>query len=162
MNKPIESMALPAPENNYQREHVLILLNNFKRWTDRDLMAEYEFSMDTLGEQVFNADFYLLSHDRSANPILTYGNQQALDLWEVSWAELTTMYSQATAKPIDRQARAAMMEQVKRHNYLDGYSGVRISKTGKEFKILDGVIWNLFRDNGEAYGQAAWFRSIER
>ncbi|WP_309741266.1 MEKHLA domain-containing protein, partial [Chamaesiphon sp. OTE_20_metabat_361] len=102
MNKPIESMALPAPENNYQQEHVLILLNNFKRWTSRDLMPEYGLAIETLGEQVFNADFYLLSHDRSADPILTYGNQRVLDLWEVSWAELTNMHSQATAKPVDR------------------------------------------------------------
>jgi MEKHLA domain len=162
MHKPLESMALPAPENNYQQEHVLILLNNFKRWTSRDLMAEYGLSIETLGEQVFNADFYLLSHDRSADPILTYGNKQVLDLWEVSWAELTMMHSHDTAKPVDRLARAAMMDRVKRYNYVDGYSGIRISKTGKEFKILDGVIWNLFRDNGEAYGQAAWFKSIER
>ena len=78
-------------------------------------MAEYGFSIETLGEQVFNGDFYLLSHDLSANPILTYGNQKVLDLWEVSWAELTTMHSQETAKPVDRLARAAMMDRVKLH-----------------------------------------------
>jgi MEKHLA domain len=137
------------------------MLEQLKKWTGYDPIAEYGFAFDTLGEQVFKADFYILSHDRSADPILTYGNNRVLELWEVDWEELTKMHSKDTAKSVDRQDRSVMMAQVKRDNYLSGYSGMRVSKTGKEFKILDGVIWNMFADNGDFYGQAAWFRSIE-
>ena len=154
-------LTIPSAENNYHHEHVLLLLKNLQRWTGCDLIQQYGFSLDKLGEQVFNADFYLLSHDRTADPILTYGNRQVLSQWEVSWAELTAMHSRETAKPIDRSARAAMMERVKVDNYLQGYSGVRISKTGKEFTISDGIVWNVFRDNGDFYGQAAWFRQVQ-
>jgi MEKHLA domain len=156
------TLALPTFANNYHQEHVLMMLENLQRWTGYDLMKEYGFSLDTLGAEVFNADFYILSHNNATDPILNYGNKQVLDLWEVSWEELTTMHSKDTTKPVDRQARSVMMEQAKIHNYVNGYSGVRVSKTGKEFKILDGTIWNLFVNNDEPYGQAAWFRSVDR
>ncbi|WP_310481033.1 MEKHLA domain-containing protein [Chamaesiphon sp. VAR_48_metabat_403] len=152
----------PAPENNYHQEHVVIMLKNLHRWTGCDLIQEYGFSLAKLGQQVFEADFYILSHDNTTDPILTYGNQRVLDLWEVSWAELTTMHSSTTAKLVDRSARAAMMERVKIHNYLDNYNGIRVSKTGTEFQIVDGTIWNLFIDKVDFYGQAAWFKSIKK
>ena len=138
-----------------------MMLDRLKRWTNHDLIEKYGFSLDTLGEQVFNANFYILSHDHSTDPILTYGNDRVLRQWEVSWSELTAMYSSETAKPVDRSARLAIMAQVKVNNYISGYSGIRISKTGQEFKILDATIWNLFEDNGNPCGQAAWFELVE-
>jgi hypothetical protein len=159
MTAPI--LSIPDRSNDYHREHILIMLENLKRWTNYDLIQEYGFSLETLGEQVFNAGFYLLSHNTAMDPVLTYGNQQVLDRWEVSWQELTAMHSSDTAKPIDRSQRAALMAQVKLHNYISGYSGVRVSKTGKEFQILDGIVWNLFLNDGSFYGQAAWFKSVQ-
>lgn len=155
------TLSIPSSSNDYHREHVLIMLENLKRWTNYDLIAEYGFSLETLGVQIFNADFYLLSHDTAADPILTYGNQQVLNQWEVSWAELTTMHSRETAKPIDQAERSILMAQVKADNYISGYSGIRVSKTGKEFQISDGIVWNLFTKNGDFYGQAAWFKSVK-
>jgi MEKHLA domain len=155
------TLEFPAPENNYQQEHVLIMLENLKRSTGQDLIKKYGFLLDTLGEQIFHANFYILSHNHAADPILTYGNDRVLKQWEVSWAELTTMYSRDTAKPVDRSARLAIMEQVNLNNYISNYSGVRVSKTGKEFKILDATVWNLFDNDGSSYGQAAWFELVE-
>jgi hypothetical protein len=118
MTEPI--LSSPDPRNDYHRAHILIMLENLKRWTNYDLIEEYGFSLDTLGQQVFNADFYLLSHNTAADPVLTYGNQQVLDRWEVSWQELTVMRSSDTAKPADRSQRSNLMAQVKVHNYLSG------------------------------------------
>jgi MEKHLA domain len=151
----------PESSNNYHREHILIMLENLKRWTNYDLIKEYGFSLEKLGEQVFNADFYLLSHNTATDPVLTYGNQQVLKRWEMSWQELIAMHSRDTAKPVDRSQRSKLMAQVKANNYVRGYSGTRISKTGKEFQILDGIVWNLFLNDGSFYGQAAWFKSVQ-
>jgi hypothetical protein len=155
------TLSLPCIDNNYHTEHISIMLENLKKWTGYDLIEEYGFSLDTLGEQVFNADFYILSHDLAVDPILNYGNNRVLELWEVSWEELTNMHSRDTAKSVDRAERTAIIEQVKAHNYISKYNGLRVSKTGKEFKILDTIIWNLFTSNGDFYGQAAWFKSVE-
>ena len=155
------SLSSSESSNDYHREHIVIMLDNLKRWTNYDLIKEYGFSLDRLGEQVFNADFYLLSHNTATDPVLTYGNQQVLDRWEISWQELISMRSSDTAKSIDRSQRSMLMAQVKQHNYISGYSGVRVSKTGKEFQILDAIIWNLFLTDGSFYGQAAWFKSVK-
>ncbi len=159
----MNEMILSSPDssNDYHREHILIMLDNLKRWTNYDLIKEYGFSRETVGEQVFHADFYLLSHNTAIDPVLTYGNQQVLARWELSWQELTAMRSRDTAKPVDQSARSKLMMQVKANNYVNGYSGTRISKTGKEFQILDGIIWNLFLNDGSLYGQAAWFKSVQ-
>jgi MEKHLA domain len=154
------NLLIPSPQNNYHQEHVSMMLENLRRWTSYDLIEEYGLDVDRLGEEVFNADFYILSHDRSMDPILNYGNSRVLELWEVSWEELTSMYSRDTAKPVDRADRSSLMDRVKKDNYISGYDGIRVSKTGAEFKILDVTIWNLFLDNGDSYGQAAWFKSI--
>ena len=158
----IRSIPPPDASNNYYRDHLSIVLENLKRWTSYDLIEEYGFSEETLGEQVFNADFYILSHDCTADPILNYGNDRVLKLWETSWAQLTTMHSQDTAKPVERATRLAAMERVKLQNYISGYSGMRISKTGTEFEILDVTIWNLFTRNSDPYGQAAWFKKYRQ
>ena len=160
MSKP--TCSPPTASNNYYCDHLEIVLENLTRWTGYDLIADYGFARETLGQQIFAANFYLLSQNHADDPILNYGNDRVLQLWEVSWDELTNMRSQDTAKPVDRSTRLAMMERVKSQNYLSGYSGIRISKTGKEFKILDVTIWNVFARNGEPYGQAAWFKNIDR
>jgi hypothetical protein len=154
-------LSLPSASNSYHQEHVVMMLENLKKWTGYDLIQEYGFSLETIGKQVFNADFYILSHDRAADPILNYANQRVLDLWEVSWTELTSMYSRDTAKSTDQDARSAIMAIVKVQNYINGYSGTRISKTGTEFNILDGTVWNLYNSNDDFWGQAAWFKQVE-
>jgi MEKHLA domain len=155
------TLIIPSPANDYQSEHLLILLENLQRFTGLDLIREYGFSLDRLGEQIFNAEFYLLSHNCAADPVLNYGNRRVLELWEVSWAELTKMHSSETAKSRDRASRSAIMQQVAAQNYVRGYSGVRVSKTGREFRILDVTIWNSFTSDGKSYGQAAWFKTYE-
>jgi MEKHLA domain len=155
------TLTIPNPGNDYYREHLLVILENLQQFVGVDLIREYGFSVDKLGEQIFDADFYLLSHNCAADPILNYGNHRVLELWEISWTELTKMHSRETAKSSDRASRSAIMQQVAAQNYVRGYSGVRVSKTGREFRILDVTIWNLFTRDGKFYGQAAWFKNYE-
>jgi len=43
------------------------------------------------------------------------------------------------------------------HGFIDDYSGVRISKSGRRFRILRATVWNLIKEGGEPCGQAATF-----
>jgi hypothetical protein len=159
MTAPI--LPLPSSDNSYHKDHVLLMLDNLKRWTSYDLVQDAGFSQENLGEQIFNSNLYILSHNGAPDPILNYGNKKVLELWEVSWEELTSMYARNTAKLDDQQAREDMMRKAKEQNYVSNYNGIRISKTGREFRILEGTIWNLFTNNGNPYGQAAWFKKVE-
>ena len=92
-----------------------------------------------------------------ADPVLNYGNHAALTLWEMSWEEFTGTPSRLTAEPPNREERARLLETVTRRGFIDDYSGVRISKTGRRFRIARATVWNLLTEDGQPCGQAAMF-----
>jgi hypothetical protein len=106
---------------------------------------------------LFHASFVLLSHNRALDPILTYGNLKALELFELSWEELTAMTSRLTAEAPNRDERARLLARVAAEGYIGDYSGVRVSSKGKRFRIERATVWNLIDDRGEIRGQAARF-----
>lgn len=88
---------------------------------------------------------------------MNYGNRAALALWEMSWEELTRTPSRLTAEAPNREARAKLLEAVARRGFIDDYSGVRISKTGRRFRIARATVWNLLTGDNQPCGQAAMF-----
>ena len=102
-----------------------------------------------------------MSHGNEPDPILNYGNAAALALWELSWAELTRTPSRLTAEAPNRNERARLLEAVTRRGFIDDYSGVRISKTGRRFRIARATVWNLLTAAGQPCGQAAKFDQWE-
>ncbi len=99
----------------------------------------------------------LVSHGTEPDPILNYGNRRAQELWELTWEELTRMPSRLTAEAPNREERARLLNQVTRFGFIDNYSGVRISKTGRRFRISQAVVWNLLDEKQMRSGQAAAF-----
>lgn len=136
--------------------HTQLLARSYKKWTGRDLLPG-DFSPEELAAGIFNASFVVVSHGTQADPVLNYGNRAALELWEMSWAQFTRTPSRLTAEAAKREARAKVMEVVTRQGFFDGYSGIRVSKTGRRFEILGATIWNLISDTGQLQGQAATF-----
>jgi hypothetical protein len=67
------------------------------------------------------------------------------------------MPSRLTAEDKIREERAALMKRVTEYGYIDDYSGVRISKSGKRFLIEQATVWNLMDSEGVYHGQAALF-----
>jgi len=51
--------------------------------------------------------------------------------------------------------RARLLQAVTSQGFCEGYSGVRISKTGQRFLIQDVTVWNVTDNQGQYYGQAA-------
>jgi hypothetical protein len=132
------------------------LARSLKRWTGRDLPLEVADPSE-LARKAFEAPFVLVSHGTQPDPILNYGNLTALTLWEMSWAELTQTPSRLTAEAPNREERARLLNAVTSRGFIDDYSGVRISKTGRRFRIARATVWNLLTVGGEPCGQAAMF-----
>jgi hypothetical protein len=137
-----------------------ILERCLKHWTGRDLLPG-SYSPAELAEKIYHAPSVVVSHGTEADPVLNYGNAAALALWEMSWKELTRTPSRLTAEAPDREERARLLGAVTERGFIDDYSGVRISKTGRRFKISRATVWNLISEGGQPCGQAAMFAHWE-
>ncbi len=151
-------------ENIWQRDSVIahsaVLARSYRRFTGRDLLPGL-FNPLGLSRNLFAAPFVLVSHGTEADPVLNYGNAAALALWEMSWEELTRTPSRLTAEAPLREERARLLSAVTANGFIDDYSGVRISKSGRRFRITQATVWNLVTERGEPCGQAATFSHWE-
>ena len=75
----------------------------------------------------------------------------------MSWTELTHTPSRLTAEAPNRAERARLLAAVTQRGFIDDYSGVRISKSGRRFRIDRATVWNLLTETGQPCGQAAMF-----
>ena len=152
MNAPMQTPAAIAQTQ--------LIARSLKHWTGRDLLpgdpAAPEFAA-----QVYAAPFVLVSHGTEADPVLNYGNQTALTLWEMTWHELTRTPSRLTAEAPNREERARLLAAVTADGFIDNYSGIRISRTGRRFRIAQATVWNLMDEQGQYRGQAAQFAQWE-
>ena len=143
-------------QTNFVIAHTQMLARSFRKWTGRDLLPGL-FNPAGLAKNIFHAPFVVVSHGAEADPILNYGNAASLALWEMSWDEFTRTPSRLTAEPPNRAERAKFLEAVSRQGFIDDYSGIRISKNGRRFKISCATVWNLISERSEPCGQAATF-----
>lgn len=139
--------------------HAECLARSHERRTGRPLIEGWqELPREKLAETLYHAPFVLVSHGTQADPILNYGNATALNLWEMDWPAFTRTPSRLTAEPPNRDERARLLAQVTARGFIDNYSGIRISSTGKRFRIERATVWNLVDASGAPCGQAATFR----
>lgn len=144
-------------DGEWLERHSRLLMDSYLNLTGKSLIdANLE---PRAAELLYEAPFALLSHGTEADPVLNYGNRTALSLWEMSWKTFTGMPSRLTAEPLEQSVREAFMENVRQKGYSDGYEGVRISGSGKRFRIEQAVVWNLIDEKGAYRGQAAMFPS---
>lgn len=144
----------PCKSEAYEK-HAKLLCQSFKRCTGRPLIFPEpgEKTLDIL----FNASFALVSHGTEEDPIFNFGNNTALKLFELTWDEFIALPSRKSAEPINREERKRLLNQVTQRGYIDDYSGVRISSTGKRFLIRQATVWNVVDEEEKYRGQAAVF-----
>jgi hypothetical protein len=133
-----------------------LLLDSYRHWIGKDLIDRTPNAKQQ-ARLLFEASFVVVSHGVEPDPILNYGNQTALDLWELSWDQFIKTPSRLTAEPDDRAERGSMLERARLNGYFDGYRGVRISSTGRRFLVEQALIWNVIDPAGNPIGQAATF-----
>jgi hypothetical protein len=133
-----------------------LLLNSFRRWIGRELL-ERVGKPDYQAHALFQSPFVVVSHGTEEDPLLNYGNQVALELWELTWEQLIKTPSRLTTESVNRAEREWMLEQARSRGYLDTYQGVRIASTGRRFLVENAFIWNVVDAKGQRVGQAATF-----
>lgn len=137
-------------------DHAQLLLASFARLLGRELLPG-DGSAAERAERLFHAPFVVVSHGTEADPVLNYGNRAALDLWEMDFEAFVQTPSRLTAEPVHRDERARLLARTTRDGYVDDYSGIRISRTGRRFRIERAIVWNVIDEDGRHHGQAATF-----
>lgn len=137
-----------------------LILDSFVKLLDRELIDRSGSELEQ-SQRLFEANFVVVSHNTADDPILNYGNQAALTLWETDLENLLSMPSRKTAEPVHRDERAELLRRVTEDGFIDDYRGVRISATGKRFQIDQAIVWNLTDRDGQPAGQAATFSEWE-
>lgn len=135
---------------------VRVILDSYERTVTRPLMSRAGDELED-ARLLYAAPFAVLSHGTQADPILDFGNRVALTLWETTPDVLITTASRLTAEPVLQEAREKFLAEVARIGFVTGYSGVRISSTGRRFLIKNVTVWNLADAQGRPAGQAATF-----
>jgi len=140
-------------------KHAQLLIHSYMHWTGNKLIDDVE---DTpLLDQLNKTNCIILSHGIEVDPILNYGNEQAMRLWEMTEEQFTSTPSRLTAEPMERVERANFMSEVTSNGYVVNYTGVRISSSGRRFYIKQATVWNLIDESGKYCGQAATFSDYE-
>lgn len=153
-------MDQPSPDNAYLVVHAEMLRRSYRQRTGRDLI-DPGLSPEDAAEALYFAPFVLLSHSNDPDPLMRYANLEGLALFELSWEQLITMPSRLTAEAPRREERDRLLQQVARQGYIDDYSGLRVTSTGKRFRIERATVWNLTDELGNYLGQAARFAEWE-
>lgn len=146
-----EPWMLPKTQDHIQR-----MLDSYRHWTGAELIERDGTALEQ-ARRLFYAPRVVVSHGTQLDPILSFGNQAALHLWEMDFTSFTQTPSRLTAEPMHRAERASLLERTARNGFADDYQGIRISRSGKRFRIEQAVIWNLIDERQQRIGQAATF-----
>lgn len=152
---PIPDSAPPAQWLEWTQH----LLDSFRRWTGEDMFQRSSPEVDLLA--LWNAPQVVVAHGVQADPAFVFGNHRALELWEMSLESFLGMPSRLTAEPLHRDERQRLLEKTREQGFVDDYCGVRISRTGKRFRIENALLWMVLNNQGETIGQAAAFDKWE-
>lgn len=126
-----------------------LIIASYKRLTGRDLVAP--------GESLWDAPRAIVAHGIEADPIFFFGNRMALERFEMTPEQFARTPSRFSAEPLAREERQVLLDRVTRHGFIDDYAGIRISASGRRFRIEAATVWNLLDAEGAIHGQAATF-----
>jgi hypothetical protein len=151
-------------QNPWQNEtiirHSQRLLYSYQHWTGESLL-DLNASPENIALTLFEAPFVMVSHGMEADPIFNYANRKALELWELAWNDFIQMPSRKSVDEAWQEDRESLLAEVVTKGFTCNYSGIRISSTGKRFYIKNIALWNVFDENKQRYGQAAFFSNWE-
>lgn len=140
-------------------ESTRLILDNYRRLIGQDLVgpgADPATALFTAPRAVLSALGPI-----GSDHLFNYANRSALELFETTWDQLIGQPSSKSAEPVHREERRRLLDEVGRHGFIQNYSGIRISRTGRRFRIKQATVFNLLDDRGHHLGQAATFTDWE-
>jgi len=138
-----------------------LILANYRRLFGRDLVSIEDPARAV--ETLFEAPPAVLSAlgPAGSDHLFNYANRTALELFEYPWDELIGQPSSTSAEPVHQDERRRLLDEVGRQGFIHNYTGIRISKTGRRFRIINATVFNLLDKNGNYLGQSATFARWE-
>ena len=151
----IHSAHALATDLRFNPDFFHLITNSYARIVGRPLVAANQDAW-----WLYNhAPFAVLAHNADPDPRFTYANRTAQSCFEYSWGEFTALPSRLSTEAPERTERQELLDAVTRDGFASGYQGIRISKSGRRFRIEDGIVWQLIGADGLPHGQAATFSS---
>ena len=148
----------PGPDNEYLAAHIQLLSDSLRSLTGRTLIKPASSPVQA-ARKIFHAPFVVISHTAETDPVLNYVNLAGLELFELTWEKMLGTPSRYTAEAPDREERERLLNRVAIDGYIDDYAGIRISGSGRRFRIKNATVWNLTDHEGVVIGQAATFNN---
>lgn len=146
----------PWTENELQTRARWIL-RSYRKWAGDDLIEAAAADEGAQAQALFDAPIAVLAHDRRDDPLCVYANAAALAAFELGLDEAPAFPTRRTAEPDARAERSVALAGAEDVGLVRGYSGIRVSTTGRRFRLNDGRIWTVLDDDGRPVGQAAAF-----
>jgi len=151
----IHSAHVLATDRRFDPDFFHLIIGSYARIVGRPLVAANQDAW-----WLYNhAPFAVLAHDADPDPRFIYANRTAQSCFEYSWGEFTALPSRLSTEAPGRAERQELLDAVTRDGFASGYQGIRISKSGRRFRIEDGIVWQLIGVDGLPHGQAATFSS---
>lgn len=135
-------------------DRATVILDSYRRLLGRDLF-------DRTGDAAADArhldalPIAVLAHDTATPPVLDWVNRAAAAAFDAAPADLVGRPSAATAPPDAAADRRQLFISLRERGVVTGYSGVRVSLTGRRFVITDVTVCELRDRDGRAAGHAA-------
>ena len=130
------------------------ILESYRRRLGHDL---FERSGDAAEDarRLFDLPLAVLAHDASPAPLLDWANLAAARAFDATPESLLGRPSADTAPTDAVSDRRALFEVLAGQGFVTGYSGVRISLTGRRFVIDDVTVFEVTGAAGRPAGHAA-------
>jgi len=132
---------------------IALIASSFIRLLGRPLVAP----SDDVGVALWNAPDAIVAHGIEDDPIFFFGNRAALAAFETDVDNFTSLPSRLSAEAPLREERQMLLDRVSQDGFIDDYAGLRISSTGRRFRIERAIVWNIVDAEGIRRGQAATF-----
>lgn len=143
-----------------------LIARSYKQFTNKDLsniddldsvIAAHSNIKNLIKKISENNSIVNECFDLSADPIFIYGNNAALKLWELSFEEFTKFSSRNTANLDQQSSRNSLLQEVLDKGFIENYSGIRVSKSGKKFMIENAMVFQVYDLQDHNIAQAVLF-----